>query len=231
MFINMRKDFDAVSRRVVTITIGGAIAKKDEESFFGLLGTVVATAILGKIPSREDRASFMGTSESKLAKLVKNAVDGAYYEGNLKNWLAGYSVGCPSVNNAIHALATQLIANGFYVGDEPASRRAAREFLNNYFRPQAIQNAVDFLGYQMVLEYLWYLTDRSEIIEFKKFVSLRYDEVPNKVQGFCDVVADFATEKGEVNTSLAERGKYSSVISGLVNKMLASGKLSGNPEI
>ncbi|MBP5204699.1 hypothetical protein J6Z37_00135, partial [Candidatus Saccharibacteria bacterium] len=83
----MRKDFDLTSRKTVAITIG---ARKDEESFFGLLGTIVATAIVGRIPSREDRASFMGTSETKLSKLVKNAIEFAYNNGDLKKWFGDY---------------------------------------------------------------------------------------------------------------------------------------------
>ena len=106
----MRKDFDSVSRKTVAITIG---AMKDEESFYALLGMVVATVIVGKIPSREDRASFMGTSETKLAKLVKEQIEFAYYErGDLKSWFNGFTVGCPSVNNAIYALAAQIVAQG-----------------------------------------------------------------------------------------------------------------------
>ena len=113
----MRRDFDLSSRKAVAITIG---AMKNEECFYALLGTVVATAILGKIPSREDRASFMGTSETKLAKLVKEQIEFAYYEkGDLKSWFNGYTVGCPSVNNAIYALAAQIVAQGFYMGENP----------------------------------------------------------------------------------------------------------------
>ncbi|MBQ3325839.1 hypothetical protein IJG79_01665 [Candidatus Saccharibacteria bacterium] len=78
----MRRDFDLSSRKAVAITIG---AMKNEECFYALLGTVVATAILGKIPSREDRASFMGTSETKLAKLVKEQIEFAYYEKVISN--------------------------------------------------------------------------------------------------------------------------------------------------
>ena len=227
----MRKDFDLTSRKTVAITIG---AMKDEESFFGLLGTIVATAIVGRIPSREDRASFMGTSETKLSKLVKNAIEFAYNNGDLKKWFGDYTVGCPSVNNAIYALATQVVAQGFYYGDngEPLSRRAAREFLNKYFKPQAVQTASAFYGYQMVLEYFWYLMDRGHsIIEFKKFTILRFDDSPSKVQDFCDCIADFMSEKQETHERLTEKCKYSSVIQGLLLEAVAAGEIDGDPEI
>ncbi|MBR2600998.1 hypothetical protein IKE07_02590 [Candidatus Saccharibacteria bacterium] len=228
----MKRDFDMTSRKAVAITIG---AMKDEESYYGLLGTVVATAILGKIPSREDRASFMGTSETKIARLVKDAVDFAYYDGDLKTWFNGYTVGCPSVTSCVYALATQVVANGFYVGDnqEPESRYVARTFLNNYFRPQAIQNAQDFAGYQMVLEYLWYTIDSPSITDYKKFVKHRYSaKTPaNKVQGFCDIIANFAAEKQELETLLTEKGKYNSVIRGLLYELIAEDKTKGKPEI
>lgn len=224
----MRKDFDQGSYKAIAITIGNI---KDEEAFFGLLGTVVATAILGKIPSREDRASFMGTSETKLAKLVKSAIDSAYYDGELQRWFGTYTVGCPTVNAAIYALAAQIVSRGFYFSDgaEPLSRRVAREFLNKYFKPQAIQNATDFLGYQMVLEYLWYVVDH-QVIDFKKFVSLRYDDIAaGKCQGFCDIVATMAIESGNYGDGvlLTEKGKYNSIIRGLLYAMVAAGEVKG----
>ena len=228
----MRKDFDQSSCKAVSITMGNI---RDEEAFFGLLGTVVATAIVGKIPSREDRASFVGTSESKLARLVKSAVDDAYYNGELKKWFGNYAVGCPTANAAIYALAAQIVSRGFYCGDgnEPISRRVAREFLNKYFSPQAIQNAADFLGYQMVLEYLWYVVDH-QIIDFKKFVGFRYDDVAaSKCQSFCDIIASTAIESGDYDDGvlLIEKGKYNSIIRGLLYKMVADGEIKGTPEI
>ncbi len=227
----MRKDFDLTSRKAVAITIG---AMKDEESFFALLGTVVATAILGKIPSREDRASFMGTSETKLAKLIRDQVEFAYYErGDLKAWFNGYTVGCPSVNSAIYALATQIVAQGFYAGEapEPITRRVAREFLNRYFQPQMIQTANAFLGYQMVLEYLWWNIDHTNIMEFSKFVKMRYDYTPKKAQDFCDAIADFMGEKQDTESSLTEKGKYATVIHGLICQLIAEGEIKGEPEV
>lgn len=226
----MRKDFDLVSRKAIAITIG---AMKDEESYYALLGTVVATAILGKIPSREDRASFMGTSESKLAKLVKEQIEFAYYDkGDLKSWFDGYTVGCPSVNNAVYALATQIVAQGFYFGEnpEPITRRVAREFLNKHFRPQAIQTANAFLGYQMVLEHLWWNIEHTDIMCFSKFVKMRFDENPGKAQDFCDAIAEFTSEKDK-DSALAAKGKYSTVIDGLVALLIAEGEITGNPEI
>lgn len=229
----MRKDFDKSSCKAVSITMGNI---RDEEAFFGLLGTVVATAIVGKIPSREDRASFVGTSESKLARLVKSAVDDAYHNGELKKWFGNYTVGCPTANAAIYALAAQIVSRGFYCGDgnEPISRRVAREFLNKYFEPQQVQNTESFLGYQMILEYLWYVVDHtSGILEFKKFVSLRYDpDTPaSKVQGFCDIIATNAATNMSPGTLLTERGKYGSVIRGLLYEMIAEGEIKGVPEI
>ena len=227
----MRKDFDSVSRKTVAITIG---AMKDEESFYALLGMVVATVIVGKIPSREDRASFMGTSETKLAKLVKEQIEFAYYErGDLKSWFNGFTVGCPSVNNAIYALAAQIVAQGYYPGDgpEPITHRVAREFLNRHFRPQNIQTASAFLGYRMVLEYLYWNIDHNTVMNFGKFVKMRYDSIPMKVQDFCDCIADFMSEKQEVNSSLTEKGKYDTVINGLIRQLVAEGEIKGDPEV
>ena len=82
----------------------------------------------------------------------------------------------------------------------------------------------------MVLEYLWWNIEHTSIMNFSKFVKMRYDDTPGKAQDFCDIIAAFTSEK-DPDAALATKGKYSTVIDGLVAQLIAEGEIKGSPEV
>ncbi len=207
----MRKDFDKKSHDVVSTAIGDV---KDNEAYNCLLGTVVATAILGKIPSRKDCACLLGTCKTMYSRLLKDAIKYSWDHGNLKNWYASYSSSCPSVNAVIYSLAANLISQGYYIFDdqEPFVHKKVRRMLNRYFRPQAIQTLGTFKGYQITLEYLCWSANYPNMTDFSHFVKYRFDDSPSKAQEFCNLVSFFPGAELISRSSVTKLEKYQDVI-------------------
>ena len=190
----MKQNFDEeLMERIRSITgLSG-------NELYCLTGTVYATVFLGKIPTKEDLATYLGissrTTTDILQSAIRTAVGNLTEQRPLTKWMDKYFdvLGPrPAVTEVIYPLATELVSEGlFFDSDiEPTSRFIARIFLQAFFDTPSVQTLQEFVGYNTILEYLWAVVDgTNESID--DFISCRFDpnaRTVSKIQAFTALV-------------------------------------------
>ncbi len=216
----MRENLNKVAMKAIAEVTG----LKNGAELRCLTGSAIATAIVGRVPSKTDRAMYLGTSKERLDANIHAGIKEAWDNGCLRDWYGVHLLMRPSQTQLLYSLATQLIANGIVTADEkgePTSHRLAREFLNGHFYPQDIISAAEFQGYNMVLEYLWlYAEQEDNYTSFTRFVGYRYDNLPcSRATAFCNLVGEHTKSSRCGMVGICEEllltGDYRSVIDGL----------------
>lgn len=181
----MRKDFD---KEMLERT--HAISGFTEDALYALTGVAYATAFIGKLPTREDLAEYLGTSTRTLDRLIKKGIqeniDSEDHEENgtmVPKWsFRGYRNGIYipewTPSEVFYSVSAELASEGLYFGPgdtEPDERLFARKFLNTFFESEEVLTAGIFRGYNITLEYLWERTANEELISVEEFCRTRFD--------------------------------------------------------
>lgn len=129
-------------------------------------GAVYATVFLGKMPIKEDLATYLGVSKRMVMDTLK---------------------GVP-----IYSLATKMALSGLYINaeQEPIERIIAREFLASMIDPNDIETAKEYIGFDIALEYLWRIVDSADDT-ISEYVRSRFEpglKIPSRLQAFALVV-------------------------------------------
>ncbi len=175
----MREDFDReLCKTLAKIT--GLI--NSPEALNCVVGTVYATVFLGVFPHRDDLSNYLELPKGVLNRFLGCGVKTAVKIGsNYSQWMEKEMLPKPTTTEYIYPLATKAVASGLYFGDgdewqqEPASRMVARTFLDGLWPPQIIKTESAFVGYNLLLEYLWKAMEEPEEIEdIHSFCKKRY---------------------------------------------------------
>ncbi|MBQ3309553.1 hypothetical protein IJG78_02650 [Candidatus Saccharibacteria bacterium] len=208
----MKNDFDGRQLKEVAEMTG-----LEGDMLLALTGTVVATVFIGKRPVKTDTAQYLGISKKYYDQLIKHATDLTNYYGRFEDWLMSYAPEKLKAENIIYPLATEFILDGFYPGkpEEHYHRALSRAFLSENFLPQAIQNKNQFIGFNIVLEYLWAkLSGSNEKLD--SFARARFPSNDGSVckflQAFSDVVFEY---NPEIVGEASNRPKYHKVVRAL----------------
>ena len=138
----------------------------DKYKLHCITGAVYATVFLGKMPIKEDLAAFLGAS--------KRAVMAMTHE------------------MSIYPLATICSLRGLYIGteEEPYTRKIAREYLAKKFDPELVISTKEYIGYDIMLEYLWQVANGAEE-SINDYIRSRFEpgfKIRNKLQAFALLV-------------------------------------------
>lgn len=143
--------------------------------------TIYATVFMGKIPNRGDLAVYIGTSKTRLSRVLKGLTlrCSAFFDPPhpLVSWFGRFlpttvNVG---IGQVIYPLAADATMKGLYIGttEEPIERAVTRIYLGSLIPAQSIQTYESFAGLNIMIEYLQCLFCGEEI-EFSSFVRLRF---------------------------------------------------------
>ncbi len=169
------------------------------DELYCLTGAVFATAFLGKMPTNDDLVAYLGVSRRTVSDTLRGAVTtGLGLKGEsrpLARWFVNHLMftgPSPVVTQVVYPLATEMLTRGLYLesDEEPLERIIARIFLQTMFLPQTVQTLDAFIGFNVVLEYLWTVVAGS-CDSIDEFISVRfeiYNRIPEKVQAFCDLI-------------------------------------------
>lgn len=192
----MRKDFDGEFRKRVNELTG-----LTGETLDYITGIIYATAFIGELPSKEDLATYLGvrnrTVDDVIAQGIRTCVpDQATERTPYEKWIGVDLVRPrPVAAEFIYPLATKLISDGLYLDtkEESMTRFIARSFLETFLVPQRIKTKDLFIGYNIMLEYLWQVVESGEVQGIERFVEVRYERINKslrKTEEFCKQVYD-----------------------------------------
>lgn len=167
-----------------------------------ITGAVYATVFVGAYPHKDDLSTYLELPSGILNKFLRRAVEiASHAQSTFSEWMGEEMPSDkPKVTEYIYPLAAEAIADGLYFGyrdeDEPASRIVARTFLSHLCPPQAIKTKDLFIGYNVVLEYLWQstcgsLTNDPSTEDIHEFCRKRYKYLPNiyaKISDFSELL-------------------------------------------
>ncbi|MBQ8984569.1 hypothetical protein IJ098_01775 [Candidatus Saccharibacteria bacterium] len=194
----MRSDYDDEIVKAIT-EITGLREEEDRDVLESVLGAVYATAFLGFFPGKEDLSHYIGASTSEINRLLRAAVVMAERDRSpFRDWM-GKEMPSPhlSIPEYIYALTTEMIATGLFLGggEETYERLVARTLLEAFCPSQYVKAGSLFVGYCIVLEYLWQAIQGSDD-DIDHFCEVRYRYMPKvgvKVTEFCELVAGLNT--------------------------------------
>lgn len=214
----MRNNYDNEIVKAIT-EITGLREEEDRDVLESVLGAVYATAFLGFFPGKEDLSHYIGASTSEINRLLRAAVVMAERDRSpFRDWM-GKEMPSPhlGVPEYIYTLTTEMIATGLFLGggEETYERLVARTLLEAFCPSQYVNAGSLFVGYCIVLEYLWQAIQGSDD-SIDHFCEVRYRYMPKvgvKVTEFCELVAGLNTHifkdngRGKVCKYLAEQAR------------------------
>lgn len=163
-----------------------------------ITGILYAIAFIGEIPGKDSLASYLGvgkrTIDNAIAEAIKKSAPDGDFSTPYRQWMGvDFPRPRPVAADFLYPLATELVNRGLYLEteDESFTRFIARSFLGELLMPQRIQTKSLFVGYNIVLEYLWQVVEAGVPDEsIENFVKVRYERFNRaiaKVEDFCEV--------------------------------------------
>ncbi len=167
-----------------------------------ITGVVYATVFIGSYPCKDDLGAYLELPGGILNKFLRRATEIASHAQSVFSEWMGEEMPSdkPKVTEYIYPLAAEAVADGLYFGrkgeEEPVTRIVVRTFLSHLCPPQAIKTKDLFIGYNVVLEYLWQstcgtLTDDPSMEDIHEFCRKRYKYLPNiyaKINDFSELL-------------------------------------------
>lgn len=189
MSTNTRYDEDMVATVAEITGLSG-------EQLEMVVGTVYATVFLGAFPGKDDLAAYLSCTTARVNELWKKiSEEAAESRSAYWQWMGPEMIlPRPGVAEYIYPIAAECIARGLFfgVGEESIERLMARTMLEAYLPSQTVKSKDLFIGYNILLEYLWQHVQGDEE-DIDRFIEVRYQyfyHATKKLQKLCQLIVE-----------------------------------------